>query len=78
MKYEKAMVSIINLGNEDILTCSGQFTGCNVTTQSNGFMGLLGFFSNMFKPYQPPKTNYTGGNHSGWGNGWGGGWGKHW
>ena len=30
MKYQKATVSIINLGNEDILTCSGeQYTGCN-------------------------------------------------
>ena len=32
MKYQKATVSIINLGNEDILTCSGephQITGCN-------------------------------------------------
>ena len=28
MKYQKATVTIINMGNEDILTCSGE-VGCN-------------------------------------------------
>ena len=38
MKYEKAMVKVINLGNEDILTCSTD-KGCTwppkTTTGSN-------------------------------------------
>ena len=35
MKYQKATVSIINLGNEDILTCSGEWNvGCPTTGKS--------------------------------------------
>ena len=34
MKYEKAMVKVINLGNEDILTCSTDWP-TTTTTGSN-------------------------------------------
>ena len=41
MKYQKATVSIINLGNEDILTCSGeQYTGCNYNWNHTSYTGF--------------------------------------
>ena len=75
MKYEKAMVSIINLGNEDILTCSGQI-GC--VPQQQNYMSFFAMLNpmNWFKQYQPQqqhKPTYTG-----YHNGWGGGWGRPW
>ena len=44
MKYQKATVNIINLGNEDILTCSGEWNvGCPTTgkSQTKGKSGGL-------------------------------------
>ena len=41
MKYEKAKVTIINLGNEDILTCSGERPqyGCNTNNWQTMYYG---------------------------------------
>ena len=59
MKYQKATVSIINLGNEDILTCSGeQYTGCNYNWNHTSYTG---FGTTKTKP------RYT----SFWGGFWG-------
>ena len=61
MKYQKAMVTIINLGNEDILTCSGyeksyNWPTCPTNNNNN-------------------KNQKGGGGFFGWGWGWGwGGW----
>jgi len=50
MKYEKAKVTIINLGNEDILTCSGeQLTSCNTNNWQTTYFG-----------YSKPKPKHTG------------------
>ena len=49
MKYEKAMVTIINMGKEDILTCSGEG---NNTTAKMGWFSWWGWM-NWFKPQKP-------------------------
>ena len=63
MKYEKAKVNIINLGNEDILTCSGELghNDCNISitgsgrtswyvgTQQGSFSGVFNWFFSIFK-----------------------------
>ena len=60
MKYEKAMVTIINMGKEDILTCSGDEPNNNCT--GFNFWGWWGWFS-WFKPQKP--SNPFGGRASG-------------
>ena len=49
MKYEKAMVTIINMGKEDILTCSGD---SNNTSGKMGWFSWWGWFG-WFKPQKP-------------------------
>ena len=72
MKYEKAMLSIINLGNEDILTCSGEGEHHD-TAQCFSIMSfwqnLLGWMKPQ-TPQWPQKPTYTGGGHGGWGGWW--------
>ena len=54
MKFEKAKVTIINLGDQDILTCSGEIKGCNWTYPScNG--------------WNQPKTQTKQKGYGGWG-----------
>ena len=58
MKYEKAMVTIINIGKEDILTCSGE--GNNNTT---GKAGWLGWWSWMWFIPSKPSNPFGGRTH---------------
>lgn len=63
MKYEKATVTIINMGDQDILTCSGEI--------SKTYTPM-----NWGKIYTPPKQKQKA-SFGGWGWGWFGGW-FHW
>ena len=58
MKFEKAKVTIINLGDQDILTCSGY--------DQKSF--------NCYNPYNNTNTKNTKKASHGWGWGWFGGW----
>ena len=69
MKYEKAMVTIINMGKEDILTCSGDEPSNNCAGK-NWWAGWWSWMS-WFKPQKP--SNPFGGRTYG-----GGGWFGHW
>ena len=64
MKFEKAKVTIINLGDQDILTCSGD----DFNKKSCYFYNPYSYTKTYTKTKTTKKSSF------GWGWGWFGGW----